>query len=146
MISRSADGDLIAGVAGLSGWNPIRGSSSKGGKIALRRMVAHLKKTGLAGHIMDGPRGPFGKVKAGAVRIAIAAGAAVVPFYVSSSRNWFFNSWDRFFVPKPFSRVTITFGDLIYLDQTNSPNDFEMQRQKIEDIMAAELRFPPKEA
>ncbi len=144
IISRSADGDMVARVAKLSGWFPVRGSSSKGGKIALRKLVTLLKKTGLAGHIMDGPRGPFGKVKAGAVRIALDAEAAIVPFYISSNRSWFFNSWDRFFIPKPFARVTLKFGNMIHLYRPASARDFEAQRQKIEDIMALELRFPSK--
>lgn len=142
MVSQSADGDIVAGVAKYSGWEPIRGSSSRGGTIAMRMLIAHLKRTRLAAHIMDGPQGPFGKVKPGAVRIAMDAGAVLVPFYISSSHSWFFNSWDRFFVPKPFSRVTITFGDSIHVNPTDSPSEFEAQRQRIETIMAAELRFP----
>jgi lysophospholipid acyltransferase (LPLAT)-like uncharacterized protein len=146
MISRSADGDMIAGIAQLSGWFPVRGSSSKGGGIALKKLVIRLTKTGLAGHIMDGPRGPIGKVKAGAVRLALDAEAVIVPFYISSNRSWFFNSWDRFFVPKPFAKVTLKFGNLIPLSKPASARDFEAQRQKIEDIMALELRYPSKKA
>ena len=82
MISRSADGDLIAGVASRTGWRPARGSSSKGGKSALLEVIKYLKETGLAAHIMDGPRGPIGKVKSGAISIALAADAMIVPFYL----------------------------------------------------------------
>lgn len=65
MISKSADGDIIAGVAEKSGWHTVRGSSSRGGKEALKKLIDRLAVTGLAGHIVDGPKGPAGHVKAG---------------------------------------------------------------------------------
>jgi len=142
MISRSADGDLIAGVASRTGWRPARGSSSKGGKNALLEVISHLKATGLAAHIMDGPRGPIGKVKAGAISIALAADAVIVPFYISSDRAWHFNSWDKFFIPKPFARVTLRYDKMIRLHPPNGESDFEAQRQKVEKIMLKELKTP----
>lgn len=140
MISQSSDGDIIAGIARLSGWRPVRGSSSKDGKIALDEMTKRLKAGGLAGHIMDGPRGPVGKVKAGAIRLALDADAVIVPFYIFADRAWFFNSWDKFFIPKPFAKVTLRYDAPITIHKPESEIDFEMQRKKIEDIMIKELR------
>ncbi|MBC2715016.1 MAG: lysophospholipid acyltransferase family protein [Desulfobacteraceae bacterium] len=140
MISRSADGDLIAGVASRTGWRPARGSSSKGGKSAMMEVISHLKETGLAAHILDGPRGPIGKVKAGAISIALAAEAVIVPFYISADRAWYFNSWDKFFIPKPFARVTLRYDKMIKLQTPNSESEFEAQRQNIESIMIKELK------
>ncbi len=139
MISRSADGDLIAGVAGRTGWRPARGSSSKGGKTAMMEVISHLKETGLAAHILDGPRGPIGKVKAGAISIALAADAVIVPFYISADRAWYFNSWDKFFIPKPFARVTLRYDKIIKLQTPNTESEFEAQRQNLESIMIKEL-------
>jgi lysophospholipid acyltransferase (LPLAT)-like uncharacterized protein len=135
MISRSKDGAVVAGVARRSGWLPVRGSSSKGGKAALRKMIAHLKRCRLAGHIVDGPRGPAGIVKPGVIRMARATGAVIVPFYVSAQRRWIFNSWDRFLVPKPFSRVTLRFEQPLRLDRDLGSEEFEQQRQRLETIM-----------
>ncbi len=142
MISQSMDGDIIAGIAKRSGWFPVRGSSSKGGKESLRQMIDRLKMTGLAAHIMDGPRGPMGKVKAGAIRIAQEAEAVIVPFYTKADRAWFFNSWDKFFIPKPFARVHLTYDRMIRLFKPESENDFQAQRQQIEDTMAKWLVIP----
>ncbi len=58
MISKSKDGEMIAEVARRSGWHAVRGSSSNGGKSALRQMIECLRKSGLAAHIVDGPTGP----------------------------------------------------------------------------------------
>ncbi len=140
MISRSADGDLIAGVARRTGWRPARGSSSKGGKSAMMEVVSHLKETGLAAHIMDGPRGPIGKVKAGAISIALAADAVIVPFYISADRAWYFKSWDKFFIPKPFAKVTLRYDQMIRLQSPKAESDFEALRVEIENIMIKELR------
>jgi lysophospholipid acyltransferase (LPLAT)-like uncharacterized protein len=139
MISRSRDGAMIAGVARRSGWRPVRGSSSKGGQAALKKMISHLERFRLAGHIVDGPRGPAGEVKAGVIRMAQATGAVIVPFYVSADRRWLFNSWDRFLLPKPFSRVTLRFEAPIHLEDVMDNGGFERQRRRLEAIMRPEL-------
>ena len=132
MISQSKDGDLISGVANRSGWHTPRGSSSRGGRKAMKAMIDHLNTHGFGAHILDGPTGPMGRVKAGVVKMALEAGAVVVPFYTSAEKAWFFNSWDRFMLPKPFSRVRITFGHEIRLDAFGDKEDFEDQRQLIQ--------------
>ena len=138
MISRSRDGDIIAGVARRSGWHPVRGSSSRGGTEALRAMIDHLRKFRLGAHIVDGPRGPARIVKPGAIRLAAGAGAVIVPFYVATNRGWYFNSWDRFFVPKPGARVILRYGDPIEPGKINAPEHFEQQRHELEKTMNRE--------
>ena len=135
MISKSRDGDFIAGIAERSGWHPVRGSSSRDGSKALSEMIVRLKKTRLAAHIIDGPRGPSGEVKAGLIRLANATDAVIVPFYVSADKAWYFNSWDKFMLPKPFSRVSLHFGDMIQLQSVERPEAFEKQRLYIEKVM-----------
>ncbi len=135
MISKSRDGDVIAGIASRSGWLPVRGSSSKEGKEALEAVIHHLGTHSLAGHVVDGPRGPRGMVKPGLIKLAHRTGAAIVPFFVRAERAWHLKSWDRFIVPKPFSRVTLTFSDMIQLEPTCSKEDREAQRLEIERIM-----------
>ena len=135
MISKSADGDIVAGVAGKCGWQTVRGSSSRGGKEGLRSMIEQLKKSGLAAHIVDGPRGPAGEVKAGVIQLAHSADALIVPFYVCADRAWHFNSWDRFLLPKPFATVTLSFGAAIKLPPFTDPNMFESQKSDLEKAM-----------
>jgi lysophospholipid acyltransferase (LPLAT)-like uncharacterized protein len=135
MISKSQDGDIIAAVAEKSGWHAVRGSSSRDGGLALQEMIAHLKQSGLAAHILDGPRGPAGVVKAGAVSLARATGAVVVPVYATADRAWYFKSWDRFLLPKPFARVHLCFGEMLDLGSGVSNGDFERQRLRLQEIM-----------
>jgi lysophospholipid acyltransferase (LPLAT)-like uncharacterized protein len=138
MISQSRDGDLISGVANRVGWHTPRGSSSRGGKSAMAAMIDHINTHQFGAHILDGPRGPAGKIKPGIIRMAHATGARVVPFYVTADRAWFFNSWDRFMVPKPFSRVRIVFEPDIVMTPTPAPDGFEQQRHDLE------ARFLPR--
>jgi hypothetical protein len=143
MISKSSDGEIIAGVAEKSGWHTVRGSSSRGGKEALREMIDHLSRMRLACHIVDGPTGPAGIVKAGVIQLARTADAAIIPFYVSADRAWYFNSWDSFFLPKPFARVIISFGEMIKFTPAEDTDTFESQRLYLEKIMLPELRIKP---
>ncbi len=121
MISRSADGEIIAGVAEKTGWDVVRGSSSRGGRDALTRMAEKLKQSRVAAHIVDGPRGPAGTVKAGVIRLAQLGGAVIAPFSTRTDRAWYFNSWDRFMIPKPFARVTLRFDGLYPVPCPSSP-------------------------
>jgi hypothetical protein len=143
MISRSLDGEIIAGVARRTGWQTVRGSSSKGGSEALKEMVTCFRQSRIAAHIVDGPLGPAGEIKPGAIRLAHLAEAAIVPFYTSADKAWYFNSWDTFFIPKPFSNVKITFGKIIKFEPTDDPDEFERQRRTLEQIMAQEIRKKP---
>ncbi len=135
MISRSADGELVAGVAERVGWRPIRGSSSSGGAEALTEIIEHVRQTGLGAHIVDGPKGPAGQVKPGLIRIARETDAAIVPFYVKADRYWQANSWDQFMIPKPGARVRLRFGEPILLEGPNDSETRQRQRQEVESIM-----------
>jgi lysophospholipid acyltransferase (LPLAT)-like uncharacterized protein len=135
MISQSKDGDIIAGIAEKSGWHAVRGSSSRNGGRALKEMVGQLDRSGLAAHVVDGPRGPAGIIKAGVVSLARASGAVVVPVYTTSDRAWYFRSWDRFMLPKPFAKVTLRFGEMIDMTAGEGDDDFEKHRTRLQQIM-----------
>lgn len=137
IVSKSLDGEMIARVVRALGWHPVRGSSSRGGKEAL----AEIKRLGTSGfrvgHIVDGPRGPFGVIKPGLIRIAQFTGMPIVPTITSAQHRWVFSkSWDRFMVPKPFSRVIIRFGAPVFVPKDLDARGFEAQRLKVEQILA----------
>jgi len=123
MISRSADGDMIAHVVKTIGWTPVRGSSSRGGALAMAGMIECVSTSKVGGHIVDGPRGPARTVKPGLIRIAQKARASIMPVYVGYARPWEAGSWDRFQIPRPFTRVLIRFGRLIEI-----PENLESER------------------
>ncbi|MBW2630616.1 MAG: lysophospholipid acyltransferase family protein [Deltaproteobacteria bacterium] len=138
MISQSRDGDFIADVAERIGWTPARGSSSRGGRDALRKIVDDLIKNRFAVHVVDGPTGPPYVIKPGLISMAQQSGAAICPTYFFYENAWIFNSWDRFMVPKPFSRVIVRFGPLESVPENMDPEEFERIRFHIEQKMIEE--------
>ena len=105
MTSRSTDGEYIARVIQKFGYLAIRGSSSRGGSQALLEMRTLIQNNGTAVFTIDGPRGPRYEAKRGPVLLASMTGAPIIPFYVAVKHAWVLNSWDRFVIPKPFSRI-----------------------------------------
>src|SRR6202041_3107836 len=107
LISRSFDGELIARTVERLGFVAIRGSSSRDGAPGLR----NLQRAYLDGHYCaitaDGPRGPAMVAKPGVAHLAQLVGAPVYTCYLHPHRAWELRSWDRFLIPKPFSRVTV---------------------------------------
>jgi lysophospholipid acyltransferase (LPLAT)-like uncharacterized protein len=135
MISQSRDGDFIADVASRLGWIPVRGSSSRGGRKALQEMNAMIMENGLGAHIVDGPTGPARVIKPGLILLAQKTGAAIVAGYISYENPWIFNSWDRFMIPKPFSRVLIRAGPLMHIPREMDEAEFERVRLNVEQEM-----------
>lgn len=111
LISQHRDGEYIARIAQRWGFTTVRGSSSRGGSAALRQVVRLLRDGRALAITPDGPRGPRQRIKGGALLAAQLAGVPVVPVAAGATRAWWFGGWDRFLVPKPFSRVRLVFGE-----------------------------------
>lgn len=136
MISRSSDGELIAGVAERLGLVAVRGSSSRGARAAFLAVLRALRKNRALVHIVDGPKGPKGVVKPGLIGIAQVSRAVILPIIVSADRAWIMRSWDRFLVPKPFSKVMIKWGEPCVVPRRLDSNALENLRQDIEERLA----------
>lgn len=132
MISKSRDGDFISKVVSHIGWIPVRGSSSRGGREALRAMVQGVNENRIGGHIVDGPTGPPRIIKPGLISLAQSANAFICPTLVSYEKAWTANSWDHFQIPKPFSRVLVRFGSIISVQEITGNDQFESFRKEVE--------------
>jgi lysophospholipid acyltransferase (LPLAT)-like uncharacterized protein len=109
LISRSFDGELIARTVELLGFRAIRGSSSRGGATALRQMAEAYAQGHICAFTADGPRGPAMAAQPGPVHLAQLVDAPWVgAFYALPLSAWTLKTWDRFLIPKPFSRVLMT--------------------------------------
>jgi lysophospholipid acyltransferase (LPLAT)-like uncharacterized protein len=118
LVSSSFDGELITRTTELLGFHVVRGSSSRGGAAGLRAMQHAYAEGRCCAITADGPRGPVYVAKPGTARLAQSvggpgadgkpAGTWVGCFYVLPKRAWQLRSWDRFMIPKPFSRVVVT--------------------------------------
>ena len=139
MTSQNRDGEYIARVIRRFGYGAARGSSSRGGRRALVELIHELRRGNDVAFTMDGPRGPRYVAKPGAVWIAAKTGAAIFPFHISAERKWDLNSWDRFQIPQPFSRVLVLMGPSIHVpaDATEQQlEDFQGELQhSLEDLL-----------
>ncbi len=122
LVSKHEDGEFASRILSYCGFDTIRGSfgKGKGGAAAFMKMLSCLKKGKGIAITPDGPTGPYRVVKEGVIRLALLANVPIYPvsFGCNSGRN--LSSWDRFFVPYPFSRCNVSIGDPIYLDGTRS--------------------------
>lgn len=136
MISQSRDGELAARLADRLGLVPVRGSSSRGGTTALIAITEALKKYPAVIHIVDGPKGPKQVVKPGLISMAQVSGAVILPVIVSAKKAWVLGSWDRFLIPKPFSEVTIEWGQPFFVPRDLDSARFEEFRREIEKSLS----------
>jgi lysophospholipid acyltransferase (LPLAT)-like uncharacterized protein len=112
LVSHSRDGSLQASALRCQGLDVVRGSNSNGGARGLAALIRAVRRDAKdAAFAVDGPRGPYGLVKEGAVTAAKRTGGVLVPMG-SFARRAFTASraWDRFALPLPFSSVTVVLG------------------------------------
>ena len=115
MVSLSPDGWIQTGVMRSFRIQAVRGSSSRGGAVALLSLIRRLKTSREDVLIaVDGPKGPYGKVKPGAVALAKHTGSKLLPMGMIAERKWILKrAWDKLEIPVPFSRIQIVEGHAI---------------------------------
>ena len=127
LISSSFDGELIARTVERLGFLAIRGSSSRGGATGLRNLRLAYRAGHRCAFTADGPRGPAMKLKSGPVQLARLVDAPWIgSFYVAPERAWTLKTWDSFQIPKPFSRVVISWPQHV---STESRGDDALEAQ-----------------
>ncbi len=134
MISPSEDGEIIAQIAFRWGYKVLRGSSSHSIIRAWIEMKNELKRGGEVVFVPDGPSGPNREMKPGALKLARDTGAYLIPFTFSSSKKKILRSWDKFLIPKPFSRIVAIFGEPLTIALGMAEEDLEKERQRLESL------------
>lgn len=107
LVSASRDGAWLSAFLSLVGMRTIRGSSSRFGREAAAALIEALKAGHDVGITPDGPRGPCYDLKSGVITIARSARAPLLLIGAEYPRAWRTRSWDRFYLPKPFSTVRL---------------------------------------
>ena len=115
------DAEIISRICLDTGWKVIRGSSSDKGKEAFEGIVEALKVPGsLVAMTPDGPKGPAKIPKAGVVKAAQNTGVAIIPAASHCTKHWGFKNWDTFYIPKPFGRIEVIYGEPVYFKHDQS--------------------------
>jgi len=124
VVSCSKDGRILADTLERLGFSLIRGSSSRGGNEVRRAMQEILQNEGVIVLTPDGPRGPVNQFKYGTLRVASNNNYSLVFAEIRYENRWVLKSWDRFEIPKPFSK---TFVKLHLLEVPEFHNETELQ-------------------
>lgn len=107
LVSGSKDGELLFRVLKKWKYNVQRGSSSKGGKDALEKLIWLAAEKYSVAITPDGPGGPVFKMKPGAIIVSKKSQIPLILVGIGINKKWKLKSWDSFEVPKFFSRVNI---------------------------------------
>lgn len=141
LISRSFDGELITRILRLFGFGAVRGSSSRAGREGLMGLKQVLESGRTAIFTADGPRGPIYQTKMGPIKLAQMTGAPIGAFHLEPERAWVMKSWDRFLVPKPFTRIVVSWARYMQVPADIPADQLEPWRRELNDaIERARLR------
>lgn len=135
IISPSKDGTLISGTVAPLGVATIWGSRSKGAIGGYREMRRRLNAGGHVGITPDGPRGPARMAANGALALAKASGAVLIPLAWSTARMKRLETWDRLAIPGLFSRGVQCWGKPIRIAADADEAALEAARLALEDAI-----------
>lgn len=120
MVSEHRDGEYIAQAGRYMGINSVRGSSTRGGARVFLSMLKLAKAGKSLGITPDGPKGPVEKVQMGTVQLAKKSGLPLRAVCYASKRHWRVKSWDKFYIPKPFTRGVFIIGEPVYAGENDA--------------------------
>lgn len=134
LVSRHQDGTYLSDLIEILGIRPVRGSASRGGAQATRRLLE------IADHHIcitpDGPRGPRHEMKEGIVWIASRTGRPIVAVTVKATRCWRIPaSWSDIMIPQPFSKLVAITGVPIEVDSDLSREQIARVTAQVQDEM-----------
>lgn len=138
LVSRFRDGDIAERFLLSLGYKVVRGSSEegkpqKGGSVGLLKLIKLLKEGNTVAITVDGPKGPYGKVKSGIVLLAQKTGIPIIPVYVELEWYIRLNTWDRLTIPIPFSKAKVKLGNPIWV----LPEDnIDTKREELQEVLS----------
>ena len=143
LISAHRDGELIAAAVRGFGIDMIRGSAAdpkkpeknKSGALAVAAMAEALERGVIVGMTPDGPRGPAEVAKIGAVRLAAMTGAPILPAGYAARGAMRLDTWDRFVLTAPFSRMAFAARPAIHVERNADAGALEAARLRLEDAI-----------
>ena len=135
MTSRSFDGEYIARFIQRFGYGAVRGSSTRGGVGAVVEMARLMRAGCTTAFTIDGPKGPRYIAKMGAVLLAKKSGQPILPVTMALDRYWTTPSWDKFQIPKPFTRARVYVVPPIYVPADADDNLLAEKRNELQQAL-----------
>ncbi len=131
LISQSFDGELITRILRMFGFDAVRGSSSRGAREGLLGLAQVIESGRTAIFTADGPRGPIYQTKMGPIKLAQMTGAPIGAFHLEPQKAWTMRSWDRFLVPRPFTKICVSWAQWTQVSADLPTEAFEPMRAKL---------------
>jgi len=131
LISKSFDGELITRILRMFGFDAVRGSSSRSAREGLLGLKQIIETGRTAIFTADGPRGPIYQTKMGPIKLAQMTGAPIGCFHLEPEHAWTMRSWDRFLVPKPFTRICVSWAQWTRVPGDLAAEQFEPKREEL---------------
>ena len=147
LVSEHADGEYITRIIERNGFGTVRGSSRRGATKGLKGLIRAARAGNDLALTPDGPKGPLGVFKPGALAVAQLTGLPIIPLAVGASSGWRLGSWDGFLVPKPLSRVRLEYLAPRFVPRHAAREELERMSTEIErDLNALTARLNPEGA
>ncbi|TLD88152.1 lysophospholipid acyltransferase family protein [Helicobacter sp. MIT 05-5294] len=133
LISQHFDGELISRTIRYFGIDSLRGSSSKGGIRALLEAIRKIQNQEYIAITPDGPSGPYHSVADGIVLLSQKSKTPIVVSRILYQNAWEFKSWDRFKIPKPFSKVLCVIKEPLEIESLELEEAKNLIQSKMEE-------------
>jgi lysophospholipid acyltransferase (LPLAT)-like uncharacterized protein len=134
LLSQHPDAEILARVAHHMGFDCVRGSTYRGGARAMLELLDRSQRQHLT-ITPDGPRGPRRQLAQGPIYLASRLQLPLVLMGFGYDRPWRANSWDRFAVPRPFSRARAIIGPQLMLPRDLDRDGLERCRARVERLL-----------
>ena len=134
LLSRHRDADVLARVAYHLGFDCVRGSTLRGASSAVRELLRRSHRGNLT-MTPDGPRGPRRQLALGPVYFASKLEMPLVVMGFGYDRPWRAPSWDRFAVPKPYSKVRAVVSPPITIPANVDRSGLQRCRLRVERLL-----------
>jgi hypothetical protein len=67
----------------------------------------------------------------GPIKLAQTTGAEIGAFHLEPERAWVLGSWDRFLIPKPFTRICVSWAQWTHVPTDLAAGEFEFKREQL---------------
>ena len=134
LVSRHRDAEILVQAARHLGFRCVRGSTNRGGAAALRALVEQSRLSSLT-ITPDGPRGPRRVMSLGPIYLASRLGMPLVALGLGCDRPWRLPSWDRFAIPRPWSRCRGVISPAMHLPPDLDRDGLEHYRRQVERLL-----------
>lgn len=136
LVSQSKDGNILNNILNKWNYKVIRGSSSRGGKDALKEIIELANQNYSVVITPDGPRGPANEIKNGAFIISSECKIPVIPVKIVYKRKTVITkSWDKFIIPLPFSICEVYFGNRYLYNKYLDEDELNKLKKRISEEM-----------